>query len=145
MRRDHGAAVAAQTARLSVMPLERAGGQAQFVAHEPPARRAPRWSRCWPGWPRTCTAALTLGDIAARASMSTRSLSRHFRQQTGTTPLQWLNRQRIRRAQHLLEETDQPVEQVGELVGFGSPVAFRERFRDVVGVSPRAYRRAFRP
>lgn len=36
VRRDHGAAVAAQTARVSVMPLERSGGQAQFITHEPP-------------------------------------------------------------------------------------------------------------
>jgi transcriptional regulator GlxA family with amidase domain len=28
VRRDHGAAVAAETARIAVMPLERAGGQA---------------------------------------------------------------------------------------------------------------------
>jgi len=37
IRTDHGSAVAADAARLSVMPLERAGGQAQFITHEPPA------------------------------------------------------------------------------------------------------------
>ena len=37
VRRDYGAAVAADTARLSVMPLERAGGQSQFIVHAPPA------------------------------------------------------------------------------------------------------------
>src|SRR4030095_12505176 len=42
VRRDHGAAVAAQTARASVMPLERAGGQAQFITHEPPAAEGTR-------------------------------------------------------------------------------------------------------
>ena len=31
VRRDFGAEVAARTARLAVMPLERAGGQAQFI------------------------------------------------------------------------------------------------------------------
>ena len=36
VRQDYGSAVAADTARLSVMPLERAGGQAQFIVHEPP-------------------------------------------------------------------------------------------------------------
>jgi transcriptional regulator GlxA family with amidase domain len=77
--------------------------------------------------------------------MSTRSLSRHFRHQTGATPLQWLSRQRVRRAQQLLEETDRSVEQIGALVGFTSPAAFRECFRQIVGVSPRDYRRAFPP
>ncbi|GAB3800282.1 hypothetical protein GCM10027605_15530 [Micromonospora zhanjiangensis] len=49
IRRDHGAAVAADAARLSVMPLERAGGQAQFITHEPPAPEGRPWSHCWPG------------------------------------------------------------------------------------------------
>jgi transcriptional regulator GlxA family with amidase domain len=37
------------------------------------------------------------------------------------------------------------VERVGELVGFDSPTSFRERFREVVGVSPQTYRRSFWP
>ncbi len=76
--------------------------------------------------------------------MSTRTLNRRFRDQTGTTPLQWLHRARIRRAQHLLETTAHPVERIAVHTGFGSPTAFRERFRRVVGTSPQAYRRAFR-
>src|SRR5207245_928290 len=36
VRRDLGARVASEVARAAVMPLERAGGQAQFIAHEPP-------------------------------------------------------------------------------------------------------------
>jgi transcriptional regulator GlxA family with amidase domain len=143
VRRDHGAAVAAQTARSSVMPLERAGGQAQFITHEPPAPAGTSLQPLLAWLTDNLRTDLTLADIAERASMSTRSLSRHFRHQTGTTPLQWLSRQRVRRAQQLLEETDRSVEQIGELVGFTSPTAFRECFRHVVGVSPRDYRRAF--
>jgi len=37
VRRDLGAHVAVSVARLTVMPLERAGGQAQFVEHAPPS------------------------------------------------------------------------------------------------------------
>jgi transcriptional regulator GlxA family with amidase domain len=144
VHRDHGAAVAADAARASVMPLERAGGQAQFVAHEPPG---PSGGSLEPllGWlVENLHRPLTLDDVAARAAMSTRSLSRHFREQTGGTPAHWLRRHRVRRAQLLLESTDRPVERIGEDVGFASPTAFRQRFREVVGVSPRAYRRAFR-
>ncbi|MCO1654999.1 GlxA family transcriptional regulator [Pseudonocardia humida] len=144
VRRDHGAAVAADAARASVMPLERAGGQAQFVAHEPPG---PAGGSLEPllGWlVENLHRPLTLDDIAARAVMSTRSLSRRFREQTGSTPAHWLRRHRVRRAQQLLESTDRPVERIGEDVGFASPTAFRQRFREVVGVSPRDYRRAFR-
>jgi transcriptional regulator GlxA family with amidase domain len=143
VRRDHGAAVAARTARFSVMPLERAGGQSQFIAHEPPP---PEGASLAPllGWLADNAARpLTLDQIAAHAAMSTRSLSRNFRAQTGTTPLDWLNRHRLRRAQHLLETTDRPVEQIGAAVGFPAPTTFRERFRRLVGISPRAYRQAF--
>jgi transcriptional regulator GlxA family with amidase domain len=145
IRRDHGSAVAADAARLSVMPLEREGGQAQFIVPEQPP--TPRGSTLEPllTWMQENTDVdLTLGDIAARGGISIRTLNRRFREQTGTTPLQWLLRARIRRAQHLLEATDQPVEQIAGHVGFGSPTAFRDRFRRIVGTSPQTYRATFR-
>ncbi|MDA3642901.1 helix-turn-helix domain-containing protein [Saccharopolyspora indica] len=144
IRRDHGSAVAADAARLSVMPLEREGGQAQFVVQDLPA--APRGSTLEPllNWLEDNAAHdLALEDIAARAGMSTRTLNRRFREQTGTTPLQWLHRTRIRLAQHLLETTDHPVERISAQVGFGSPTAFRDRFKRVVGTTPNTYRNAF--
>lgn len=144
VRRDHGATVAAETARVSVMPLERDGGQSQFIAHDPPPSADGSLEPVLRWLIENAAAPLTLADIAARAAMSTRSLNRHFREQTGDTPLQWLNRQRLRRAQHLLETTASPVEQVGTQVGFTSSTTFRERFRDLIGISPQAYRRAFR-
>jgi transcriptional regulator GlxA family with amidase domain len=86
---------------------------------------------------------LTLDDIAARSGTSTRTLIRRFRSQTGTTPLQWLHRARIRQAQHLLETTEHSVERIGRQVGFGSPTTFRDRFKRTTGVSPQTYRRTF--
>ncbi|KAB7836923.1 GlxA family transcriptional regulator [Streptomyces mobaraensis] len=144
VRRDHGSAVAADTARFSVMPLEREGGQAQFIVHDHtpvPAGSELEPLLVWLG--ENLAQPLTVDDIAARAGVSPRTLTRRFREQTGTTPLQWLHRARIRRAQQLLETTRRPVEHIGAEVGFGSPTAFRDRFRRTTGVSPRAYRRAF--
>jgi transcriptional regulator GlxA family with amidase domain len=144
VRRDHGSAVAADAARLAVMPLEREGGQAQFiVADQPPTPRGSvlepvlRWMQ------NNAEADLSLVDIAVHAGMSTRTLNRRFREQTGSTPLQWLHRARIRQAQYLLESTDHPVDRIAGQVGFGSPTAFRDRFKRVVGTSPAAYRAAF--
>jgi transcriptional regulator GlxA family with amidase domain len=143
VRRDYGSAVAADAARTSVMPLERDGGQSQFIVHAPPTpdglslRPVLRWLE------QNLQAALTLEEIAQRAARSVRSLNRHFREQTGTTPLQWLLRARVRRAQQLLETTSHSVERVASEVGFGSSTAFREQFRRVVSTSPQAYRRAF--
>ncbi len=144
VRRDYGAAVAAEAARLSVMPLEREGGQSQFITHAPPppdgSSLAPllRWLE------EHLHDDLALPSIARRAAMSVRSLNRRFREQTGVTPLQWLHRARVRRAQLLLETTAHSVERVATNVGFGSVTAFREHFRRVAATSPQAYRRAFR-
>lgn len=82
--------------------------------------------------------------LAARAATSSRTLTRRFKEQKGTTPMTWLTRHQSHRAQCLLETTNTPVDQIGPLVGFPSPTTFRERFKDVVGVSPNHYRRAFR-
>lgn len=59
IRNDHGSAVAADAARIAVMPLERDGGQAQFIVREPPTPRMGRRSnRCCAGWKRTRTGSL---------------------------------------------------------------------------------------
>lgn len=145
IRRDYGSAVAADAARLSVMPLEREGGQAQFIVQPYPS--TPRGSALEPllTWLQDNLAReLTVPDIAARAGLSPRTLMRRFREQTGTTPLRWLHRARVRQAQHLLETTDHSVERIGAQVGFGSPTTFRDRFKRTTGISPHAYRRAFR-
>ncbi|MFV2087494.1 GlxA family transcriptional regulator [Micromonospora sp. LOL_021] len=145
VRRDHGSAAAADAARLSVMPLERSGGQAQFIpAQAPPAPPEPAIEPLL-NWLREQAAEpMTLARIADRAGMSPRTLHRRFREHTGVPPLRWLQEARIRQAQHLLEATDDGVEQISRRVGFGSPTAFRESFKRIVGTSPYAYRGAFR-
>lgn len=145
IRRDWGSAVAADAARLSVMPLEREGGQAQFIVHPQPP--VPQGSALEPllAWMEDHLGdALTLAGLARQSEMSERTLGRRFREQTGTTPLQWLLRARVRRAQFLLESTDHTVERIADQAGFGSPTAFRERFKRVTGTTPGGYRAAFR-
>lgn len=143
VRRDHGAAVAVETARHLVMPLQRDGGQAQFIAHPDPVDGGSLQPIL--DWMEEHLAEdLPLAAIADRAGTSVRTLSRRFRQQTGTTPLQWLQAARIARARHLLETTDLPVERVADACGFGSAPSFRAHFARLTGTSPRAYRTAFR-
>jgi transcriptional regulator GlxA family with amidase domain len=145
VRHDLGSAVAADAARLSVMPLEREGGQAQFIVHPQPP--LPSGSALEPvmAWIEDYLGQhLTLAAMAGRCGMSERTFSRRFREQTGTTPMQWLLRARVRRAQYLLENSDYPIERIAEQAGFGSATAFRERFKRVTGTTPQGYRAAFR-
>ncbi len=144
IRQDHGSAVAADAARLAVMPLERDGGRAQYIVHEQRDAEGSNLEPLLRWMEENAHRELTLDDIATRATMSSRTLNRRFREQTGTTPLQWLRRSRIRRAQYLLETTGHSVERIALQVGFGSPTSFRDRFKRLVGTSPHAYRRAFR-
>lgn len=144
IRCDHGATVAAMAARLSVMPLERSGGQAQFIDHEPPVGEKGGSLAPTLEWMlRHLKADLGVDVIARRAAMSERTLARRFLEQTGTTPAKWVTRARIRRAQSLLETTRLSVERIAEEAGFGSALAFRTRFREIVGVNPADYRRTF--
>jgi transcriptional regulator GlxA family with amidase domain len=146
VRRDFGAAVAAESARMNVMPLERPGGQSQFIVHAPPAGAGDGESLqtllLW--MEKNLHRPLRLPELAKKAAMSPRTLSRRFHEQTGTTPLRWLLRQRIRQGQQLLESTRCSVEEVSERLGFGSGANFRDHFRRQVGVSPQTYRHHFR-
>ncbi|WP_329021504.1 GlxA family transcriptional regulator [Streptomyces sp. NBC_00690] len=87
---------------------------------------------------------LTLAEIAEHAGTSVRSLSRGFRARTGLTPLQYLLRARVRRAQWLLEHSDAPVAQIATRTGLGTPANLRHHFQRLNGTTPSAYRAAFR-
>ncbi len=146
--RDYGAAVAADAARLAVAPLHRSGGQAQFILRNQAAVKhiAERTELddvlAW--IEQEAHRDVTLHDIAARASVSVRTLNRRFQAETGQTPMQWLTGVRVRHAQQLLESTAYGVERIGREVGFSSPANFREQFRRLSGVAPMNYRNTFR-
>lgn len=143
VRRDFGAQIAAGVARMVVMPLERAGGQAQFIVPEQPDMPDATFGPLLSWIERNLRNDLSLPVLARRAAMSCRTLSRRFRAHVGMTPAAWIARARVREAQRLLETTTLSVEVVAEAVGYGSAAVLRERFAAIVGVSPLAYRRAF--
>lgn len=144
IRRDLGAGPAAAVARRTVMPLERAGGQAQFIVHEPPPAAGGSSLALLLEWlEQHLDQRLGTADLARRAGLSERSLHRRFREQTGLTPTQWLQTARVRRAQQLLEDSDLGVERIADRVGMGSPTTFRDTFKRISGTTPQAYRRAF--
>jgi AraC family transcriptional activator FtrA len=144
VRHDHGADVAGDIARRMVVAPHRAGGQAQFVARPLPPE---------PGGGLAATRAwmlehlaepLTVAECARHAGWSARSFARHFRAETGTTPLRWLHAQRVAEAQKLLERSALPVEEVARLAGFGTATSLRAHLRRAAQSTPSAYRAAFR-
>ncbi|KOT39130.1 AraC family transcriptional regulator [Streptomyces caelestis] len=142
IRRDHGAAVAGAAARRCVVAPWREGGQAQFIEHPVPkdADRSTSATRQWAL--NRLAEPLTLEDMARHAHMSVRTFTRRFRDEVGTSPLQWLLRCRLDQARRLLESTDLTVTRVATASGFGDAVALRKHFYGHLGLSPLAYRRA---
>ncbi|MEE1928159.1 helix-turn-helix domain-containing protein [Streptomyces sp. TRM 70351] len=144
IRSDHGAAVANDVARRSVVPPHREGGQAQFIRHPVPREQAGSTLRARTWAVQRLDQPVALRELAAREAMSVRTFTRRFRDEVGVSPGQWLAQQRLQRARQLLEESDLPVERVAADAGFGTAASLRQHFAAALGVSPSAYRATFR-
>ncbi|WP_375390249.1 GlxA family transcriptional regulator [uncultured Amnibacterium sp.] len=138
--RDHGGAVAAESARSAVVPLTRDAGQAQYVRDDDLGVSGLTATLQW--IERHAAEHITVADIARVAAVSPRTLNRRFADEVGLAPSAWLTRARVRRAQRLLESTDWPIDRVAAEAGLGSASNLRIRFADVVGTSPARYRSA---
>ena len=143
VRVEHGAAAANVIARRMVVPPQRDGGQAQYIPTPIPERRADSFAAVTDWMLQHLDQDLTVDQLARKALMSSRTFARRFRADLGTTPAGWLNRQRILRAQQLLEQTDAGLEEVARLAGFGTAAVMRHHFLKVLQTTPTAYRRTF--
>ncbi len=145
VRRDHGSEVANQAARRCVVPPWRDGGQAQYIDRPVPEPHDTGTApvRAWAL--ERLDRPLSLTDLAARAGMSVRTLSRRFREEVGMSPGRWLTVQRVDLARRLLEASDLPVDQIAQRAGFGTTVSLRQHLHAAIGVSPITYRRTFQP
>ena len=85
----------------------------------------------------------TLESLAARALMSERNFTRHFRQATGTSFKQWILNQRLAQAQRMLERSKVSIEVVAQKAGFGTSLSLRKHFQAALHISPSAYRKQF--
>lgn len=83
---------------------------------------------------------LDLDRLAAVAGVSKFHFARSFEAAYGETPIRYLTRRRIERAQDLLRAANLTVTEVCMLVGFASLGSFSSRFAQLVGESPTAYR-----
>ena len=66
-----------------------------------------------------------------------------FHARYGCTITQYIQGQRMERAERLLANTDLPVGQIAQIVGYQNPSRFAEIFRRNTGRSPAEYRRAY--
>ncbi|MEU3572754.1 helix-turn-helix domain-containing protein [Kitasatospora sp. NPDC036755] len=143
IRKEHGSAVANAIARRMVAPPHRDGGQRQYRERPLPRGGSGSLAPVLAWIEANLDQDLTVDAMARHAHLSPRTFARRFRQETGTTPLQWLTGQRVLLAQHHLETTDEPVTVVAHRTGFGSVDTLRHHFARRLGTTPQAYRRTF--
>jgi AraC family transcriptional regulator, transcriptional activator FtrA len=145
VQRDYGTDIASTVARDLVVPLYRPGGQAQYIETPLPTVHDGDLFADTVGWLRAhLDEPVTVADLAARSAMSPRTFARRFVASTGTTPLAWMLRERVRLAQRLLETSDLPVDMIARNSGFGSPDNLRKHFSRTLRTTPQAYRKTFR-
>ena len=89
---------------------------------------------------RHYSAPLDLDQLAAIARISKSHFATSFEAVYGETPIRYLTRRRIERAQDLLRAANLTVTEVCMAVGFASLGSFSARFKELVGETPTAYR-----
>jgi AraC-like DNA-binding protein len=112
-------AEAAESAQVFSPQLERAFTQMKLYSHRP-------WQ---------------VEDLARLAGMSAPHFFRRFKQATGSSPIDWLRRERINQAKRHLLETADPVGDIADRVGYADPFYFSRDFKRMTGHSPSEYRR----
>jgi len=143
LRLELGAEAANTIARRMVVPPQRDGGQAQFIASPLPVSTSLSLTPVTEWMLENLRLDLSVDQLAGKAHMSPRTFARRFKADYGTTPAAWLARQRILHAQRLLEQTDLGLDAIAYECGFGSAAVLRQNFSRVLGTTPTAYRSRF--
>lgn len=85
---------------------------------------------------------ISLEDISNIACMTTNSFCRFFKKTTNKSFTQFLNEVRIRNASRYLIQNNLSVSEVSYLVGYNSITNFNKQFKQIMGSTPKKYRKA---
>ncbi|MCA0754190.1 AraC family transcriptional regulator [Paenibacillus sp. N4] len=86
---------------------------------------------------------LTVNEIAKQHHLTTYAFIRAFKRRTGLTPYDYLMKLRITKARLLLEQTDLPVHEISERIGFQNVNNFIRKFKLLTQSTPLKYRRQY--
>jgi AraC-like DNA-binding protein len=81
-----------------------------------------------------------VAELAELSGMSESHFSRLFKSCIGTSPIDWLRRERINQAKHRLIESDDPVKEVARQVGYSDQFFFSKDFKKMVRLTPTQFR-----
>ncbi|MFD3451065.1 GlxA family transcriptional regulator [Streptomyces sp. NPDC058691] len=141
---DHGPDLTRDVARALVVYLQRSGGQSQFsVPLQGPPPRSPAIRRITDLVTADPAGDHSVGELARHLNLSSRHLSRLFRDELSTTPARYVETIRFDMAKALLDQ-GHTATQVASLAGFPSYESMRRVFARKMSISPAAYQRRFR-
>ncbi|MFE1782532.1 GlxA family transcriptional regulator [Streptomyces sp. NPDC059506] len=144
VREHDGHRVARSTARIALVDDARST-QAPYVDPELLPAVGREFSLGVKRWlDQNLGARYDLPALAREFHVSTRTMLRRFGEETGRTPLAYLQTARVRRAEHLLETTDRTVADIAADVGYRDSGAFTGIFVRHTGRRPGEYRATFR-
>ena len=81
--------------------------------------------------------------MAEHSGLATRTFKRRFVKSTGYAPLDYVQSLRIEEAKHMLETTDDAIDDIAGCVGYQDPNSFRRLFKRLSGITPNQYRTRF--
>lgn len=141
---DHGRELAFSVAREMVMFFKRPGGQSQFsaqlatqAAESTVIRQLQEFVLC------NLKKDLSVPVLAIQAGMSERNFARIFKQETDSTPADFVELARIDAARRLIEKTDVSLKRLADDVGYANIDGFRRAFTRRLGIGPNEYRKRF--
>lgn len=79
---------------------------------------------------------LQVPDIAALCNLSESTFRRYFKKTTGLSPIEYINKIRLDRAETLLFSTAYTVKEVAEIVGIPDPAYFSKIYKENFGLAP---------
>ncbi|MFF9396803.1 GlxA family transcriptional regulator [Streptomyces griseoluteus] len=141
---DHGPDLTRDVARALVVYLQRSGGQSQFSAPlQGPPPRSPALRRVTDVITANPGGNHSLGELAKHLNVSSRHLTRIFREELSTTPARYVEMIRFDMAKALLD-LGHTATQTASLAGFPNYESMRRIFVRELSLSPAAYQRRFR-
>lgn len=143
--REHlGANIARTTARIALAPENRTSQSPYIVDSMLPVNHTQFADDVGSWLVERMAEPYDLDLLSDAFHLSTRTMLRKFKDETGESPRSYLQRARIRKAKRLLESTDWSLGKILGHIGYQDPGTFRRLFTDRVGISPADYRKRFR-
>lgn len=141
---DYGFTLARDIAQEFVMYLRRPGGQLQFSRYHLQQTTSSAPINDLLGWIMdNLTDDLCVDKLAEKVAMSPRNFTRVFTRETGASPARYVSEARLAAARQRLEQTDETLERIAMLTGFGSSINLRRLFEKQLHLTPGEYRQRF--